>query len=228
MATYLSYNPNFTPNPIRNLYEILPEDVENADIDFVVRALQEHMKEAYPEFEPEIIHSLNNGVMKEYYLPALKVLHRLDGEYYSPSKVSHWRDMELEAVCMADDYRLLAYALTDFVAATEPHTAPGDKCECGIYGTVNLDEALGYMGESNMVTLQRSLLVPHWDMGHQVLAIVEPSEGAKVMLARKGWKASKAFISEIVGETISPDDASNLLSLAWHRPIDVRRIYESR
>lgn len=106
----------------------------------------------------------------------------------------------------------------------EPPSAefPHEGCDCGIYASVNFDEIGSYLDEDDNDE------TPGEEKTKPVLCIIEPKEGADVILSRKGWRAGAAFISEIVGETIDIDAASQLLSIAWHRPIDIQRLYENR
>lgn len=193
---------------IETLLSMFNDDMEQDEVDKLVKIIQTFMESLYPPFEPEIIHSISG---KDYYLPALKVLHKIDGEFFSPSFNGKWTNKELVATCSANQsYRLVMRYLEHELP--NEHESPNDECDCGIYGTVNLEEVQSYL-----------FLPPTFDK--RVLCVIEPSIGAKVHLARKGWKASKAFISEIVGETISVEDTSNLLSLAWHRNLDIRKVY---
>jgi len=108
-----------------------------------------------------------------------------------------------------------------------PYSFPHEGCDCGIYGSVNLEEVSKYM----VAKEPNNMLITLYDrnpIGERVLCVIEPSEDADVILARKGWRAGAAFVSEIIGETITIDEASTLLSIAWHREIDLRRLYENR
>ena len=190
-----------------------PEDAEEMDkmhiereyihfVPFGSQAASAYIESAmdtlYPPFEPEIIYSASG---KEYFMPALKVLEYYDGRFYSPTFGNLWsEDMELNAVC--DDGRI--------------HPSPNSGCACGIYGSVNLDEINRYLYPIDILTISRI----------RSLYLIEPGVGADVIMCRKGWKASSAFISEIVGETISIDEASSLLSIAWNRKLDIRRVFD--
>jgi hypothetical protein len=235
--------------------ERFPEDMEDSDRQALGNYIERYFNEMYLVFEPEIIH----GMDKDYFLPALKVLKFIDGKYYSPGYESEWRDMELKAECrkLAEQAYLPTHKMvtddngTQYIVSVPPdldeyrgttrHNAPEESCDCGIYGSVNLEEILEYVMTYQSPNWQKT---GHWQAQHlgtfasasanlppnpkPVLCIIEPSPDAKVILCRKGWKASHAFISEIVEETISERDASQLLSIAWHRPIDVRRLHASR
>jgi hypothetical protein len=83
-----------------------------------------------------------------------------------------------------------------------PYSFPHEGCDCGIYGSVNLDEVSYHM----VAREPNNMLVTLYDrnpIGERVLCIIEPSEYAEVILARKGWRAGAAFVSEIVGETLT-------------------------
>jgi hypothetical protein len=223
--------------------KILPEDWEVSDMPDIKALADQHYDKLYPPFEPDVICTPT----KDYYLPALKVLKRSGGRYFSPQKESEWKDMELVARCEQDSgpwlggrmkYVQLPNGDIDIVAVgTEEypslprHEAPDSECDCGIYGSVNMDELFGYFQPSGAEFYARMVLGRYdahpRDTG-VALCIIEPSPDAKVILCRKGWKASKAFISEIVDKTISIDDASNLISIAWHRPMNIRMLYENR
>jgi len=125
--------------------------------------------------------------------------------------------MELNAVC--DDGRA--------------HPSPDSGCTCGIYGSVNLEEINKYLYPiddiSTILRLNRySYPIDDISTTSKIrnLYLIEPSVGADVIMCPKGWKTSSAFISEIIGETISIDEASSLLSIAWNRKIDVRRVFD--
>jgi hypothetical protein len=169
----------------------------------------------YPEFEPEVISTFE----KQYYLPALKILKKIDGEYFSPGYTAKWTNGELVAECKRQ-YPTWSYSFSNNGAIEERiieesiiHQAPYPGCDCGIYGSVNLDEVFGY----------RSLYI-HENIDFS-LCIIEPYPDSSTLISRKGWKTSHAFISEIVGETISIEDARQLLSMAWNRSVDVRKCY---
>jgi hypothetical protein len=220
---------------------LLPEDWEVSDMPDIKALADQHYDKLYPPFEPDVICTPT----KDYYLPALKVLKRSGGRYFSPQKESEWKDMELVARCednipwLSSRVRYVKDANGDiemileggeFVASPR-HESPDESCDCGIYGSVNMDELIGYFQPSGADTYARMVMGRYDDEPRDTgvaLCIIEPSPDAKVILCRKGWKASKAFISEIVDETMSIDDASTLLSIAWHRPMNIRRLYENR
>lgn len=221
---------------------IYPEDAEERDIERIKGVVDNYFDYAYPKFTPEIITALD----KEYFLPALKVLNRTkDGRFYSPSHEVEWKNMELVAECRALSFNppQIKYRKSlnggmdafisagDFIPAHNKHHAPDFNCDCGIYGSVNLEEISSYIKPKD---IDYAKLLASWSNEHleeesmRSLCIIEPFPDAKVILCRKGWRAEKVFISEIVEETISISDASNLLSIAWHREIDIRRVYENR
>ena len=203
-----------------------PDDAENLDREEIKKMMDQWMSAAYPDFEPQIIHTLD----KDYYLPALKVLVRNSAGFFSPSKVAEWVDGELVAECYNVHFRTY-YSLdnlwgnaVEIERTAQPYVfLDHADCECGIYGSVNLEEIRSYR---DVKSTTNAFTSP--PKGKLTLCIIEPSEGADVLVCRKGWRASKAFISEIVGETINVSEASQLLSLAWGRELDVRRVYESR
>jgi len=229
-----------------------PDDTEEPDEKEIRKLIEKYMDEKYPEFEPEVVIAaheewLGDNVRvstKEYFLPALKALWFDGQDFFSPQRRNKWENMELVAKCDASKW------YTEPYKSAHTHSAPHKDCECGIYGSVNLEEMsewLEYEDSSQMlgVGFRRAVLgdwstqvLPDSTMDYSietapvqrmVLCMIEPSEDAEVHLCRKGWKASKAFISEIIDETISIDQASQILSLAWKRHIDVRRVYsESR
>jgi len=197
------------------------EDVEKFDLLHVhLPDIGRYMDHMYPDFEPEVVY----GFDKEYYLPALKVLDYWNGSFYSPSRTSEWKDGELIAYCLRD----LQYASMFDEQDIKPHEAPHEMCTCGIYGSVNLEEIAEYLiPDSNSVYYPPSS--PSTSaIRNRHLCIVEPYPEAKVIRTRKGWKASHAFISEIVGQTIPVPHVNELLSMAWKRRINIRRIYENR
>lgn len=214
----------------------LPEDADREDVK-EIKAMQEAlMNTKYPTLKPEILHTLN----KDYFLPALKVLEMdKNGKFFSPSQKGEWVDNELNAECQATNsgpwtIRISYPYGAEDVSTVGSHKAPHEDCDCGIYGSVHTEEVRGYLeAERRSNGRNSSMYFGSWTGGppqileekKRVLCIIEPSIGAEVILCRKGWKASKAFISEIVGETISAAEASQLLSMAWQRNIDVRRVF---
>lgn len=217
------------------------EDVEEADKEIIKRLAEKYFETTYPEIKPEIVF----GLEKEYYLPALKVLLEFHGNFFSPQEKSKWVDGELRAECRREDKKSIispayfhAFGIEQVEEEYTPHDAPNEKCNCGIYGSVNLEELYVWLRSKyqtinpppnynldgyNVYSLDVEIRYPQ-----PVLCVVEPMPDAKVIICRKGWKASHVFISEIVDDTISVDDTSQLLSLAWKRNIDVRRLYENR
>lgn len=174
------------------------EWVEESDEMEIERLIQDYYSKM--EIEPEIISTAD----KDYYLPALKVLHLYKDRIVSPSWRKVWTDNRLDAAC-GISRRFQTFR------ALPAHPAPDESCECGIYASVNLTEIMNYFRSSP----------------NSILTIIEPEPDAKVVLCLKGWRASSAFISEIIGETMSVDDASNLLSIAWKRNLDVRKVITS-
>lgn len=232
------------------------EDLESVDVENIHKLLDNYFETRCPVFEPEIVYGLD----KEYFLPALKVLKYKEGKFSSPSLDVEWVDGELQAKCesrygvrlgnpryvrKADGTSELQF---DNISEERRHDAPTDNCDCGIYGSVNLDEIKEYLGIQYphnmwMAYPQQIGIISDYENDfpsevqsyrkepviRNVLCIIEPSPDAKVIMCRKGWKASHAFISEIIGQTITQSEASQLLSIAWKREIDIRRLeYENR
>jgi hypothetical protein len=212
----------------------LPDDAEARDWKEVQKQIDFIFDRLYPSFDPQVLTTFSpiagQGAVKEYFLPALKVLVCRDGKYFSPQRGAEWKDMELEASCHAANMKVDFDGISTF----EPtgHNAPHEGCDCGIYGSVNIEEITEWLFREN--GQQRRYMMTgkwDWDKGtytesqivieepRNVLCIVEPYPDATVHLCRKGWKASKAFISEIVGETISQSDAERLISEAWQRVV---------
>lgn len=231
------------------------EDLEESDRYNIRLLIENYFKSTYPLFEPEVVTRLDG---KEYFLPALKVLVRVGNDYMSPGYESKWKDGELMAICKKDTIAARANLIvrSNGEIGVDPnfeesaiygssHDAPDDNCECGIYGSVNIEEVIAYLEQNFKASLYQQALmgtlgsmyanlnpytIPDAPIKN-VLCLIEPSPDAKVIMCRKGWKASHAFISEIVGETISWDDAYQVLSLSWKRSIDLAqlyRVYENR
>lgn len=221
---FLSYNPN-----------------TKLKMNVLMDTLTNYFDERYPLPEPEVFASVrmptNYNVFsptapdkympveqKDYYLPGLKVLNLdSDGNYWSPMYPVQWFDNEM--VAQHIDHRYPNSPVNSLW-----HDIQADamqSCDCGIYASVNMSELSNYLNSS-----QLSAAVIGMDRRFGVearrLCIIEPASNATVWLARKGWKATKAFISEIVGETISPTDAAELMSMVWKRPLDLRTLYRSQ
>lgn len=212
-----------------------PEDADKEDKAEIREMTEALMQAKYPPFTPEIVSTLS----KDYYLPALKVLEMdKNGKFFSPSQTGEWIHNELVAECQASGgyghwtIRISYPFGTEEVTPVGKHKAPHEDCDCGIYGSVHMEEVRGYLEKDTQINAS-TMAFSSWrssppqilEEKKRVLCIIEPSEGAEVIVCRKGWKASKAFISEIVGETISIAEASQLLSMAWQRNIDVRRVF---
>lgn len=199
-----------------------PHDIAAMKIAQLANAYMDHR---YSLPEDRVFTSFQSSTFeqKDFYLPTLKVFNFKDGQFYSPSRFAHWKNKELKAEHLEIgriSYDSKTYEidrperLVHHVSAT---------CDCGIYGSVNVEELELYLH----TTPQSStiMLDPRYDPKDRKLCIIEPSNKSEVFIARKGWKASKAFISEIVGETMSVDDASELLSMVWNRPVNVDKIF---
>jgi hypothetical protein len=142
---------------------------------------------------------------KDYYLPALKVLSVLeDGIMRSPLQTGKWTDNELESRCPKTEALL-------FPEKTYPHTF--DECSCGVYATARDTQILPLLYPDDF-----SIWFFAYAQAPRVVVIVEPSPDAEVDLHTEGWRATKAFISEILtgpDATMSPKDAHLLLSQVW-------------
>ncbi len=198
-------------------------------MEMYVNRVQQFMEAYFPVPAPEPFYSFNGFTMeqKDYMMPALKVLNQdKDGMFWSPMYVCPWENNELIANHQ-DGTSPLSRLLAHTVAA-EMHEQNFEEamghCDCGIYASVNMDELKQYVwaGEQEAVWQDKHITFEQKD--HK-LCIIEPYSDATVWMARKGWKASKAFVSEVVGETITINDASELLSMVWQRHLDVDSLY---
>lgn len=210
----------FVPPPWLEGQNILPEDCENDDLITIKGMVDNYFDVVYPDFEPEVVTTADG---KEYWLPALKVLDHHKDDLFSPRFPVKWQDMELKAICNLPF--LYGNYMPDYAKKIPAHNPPGEECDCGIYGSVHLEEIAKYLfnkEDTHIATMFRK------EETHRVLCIIEPSPNAEVIICRKGWRASRAFISEVVGDTISVDETSGILSMSWKRNIDVRKIYENR
>lgn len=185
--------------------------------------LEVFLNTKYPTPRMEIFSSFHAESMesKEYYLPALKVLNEdSKGVFWSPTFKIPWHDNELSAHHLTYG----AYDQADFLHEGMSDVDAMKDCHCGIYASVNINELEIYLSlESNNFLGWN--IDDTFSLAHRRLCIVEPYSFAAVFMARKGWKANRVFISEIVGETISPQDASNLLSMTWNRDVDATYLY---
>lgn len=232
-------------NPFNENESILPDDAEDYDRREIKKIVEHYFEKTYPNFEPQVI--VWNE--KEYWLPALKVLSYYKGKFTSPSNYAVWDNMELRAECSKTKV-LVSLAPDPFKEHIKSHESPSEDCVCGIYGSVNVEEIYDYLyrhfvSNSTMRTwritptftlidgfdvddIRAYTKPPINDEPKNVLCIIEPFPDAKVIRTRKGWKASHAFISEILPDTMRLDEARGLLSIAWNRDIDVRSLYENR
>lgn len=239
MANWPSISVNIHPNQIAARYRegesVFPDDSEMSDLANVKKVIDDEFDRMYPPFEPEVIHTLQ----KDYFLPALKVLSIRNGEYLSTQREVRWVNMELRARCLQEPY--YPPALVNPPPSLPPHKAPYPDCDCGVYGSVNLEEIIGFIADQTNKAIQRTHYMEEIGNGimasaytyhaetrsHFALCIVEPSPDADYILCRKGWKASHAFISEIIGKTMDFHQAEELLSHAWRRKISLRSTYEN-
>lgn len=219
----------FLPTPPGFLHTTFSDDLEQSDIEAIEKLIKLYFENAYPEFESEIVH----GMDKDYFLPALKVLD-FDGEFfYSPQRKARWERLELVAKCERVGRQFSHSSILYSVYAPSEDAHNWESCQCGIYGSVNLEEISDFLREYISGMIFQSIepgrgTEPYYEPVKK-LVIIEPSPDADVILCRKGWRAQAAFISEIVGETITFEEASRLLSIAWHRTIDVTELnYENR
>jgi len=209
--------------PAHAPYMTWADDMEQRDIAAIEKLIELYFETTYPDFEPEIIH----GMDKDYYLPALKVLD-WDGESFcSPQRKAKWDKLELVAEC---ERQFIHSSRLYSVYTPSEDAHDWESCQCGIYGSINLEEIADFLRSDEyafcFVNDDKS---EDWHNITKKLVLIEPSPNADVILARKGWRAQSAFISEIVGETISLEEVSRLLSITWHRTIDIRELkYENR
>lgn len=198
-------------------------------IGLFVNHIKEHFEKMYPAPKVEPFSSFNGFTMeqKDYFLPALKVLNR-DGHgvFWSPVYVVEWKNDELSAEHIRSDY-VFSFASTPRHVQTGKMEEIMETCDCGIYASVNLTELQQYVGMSDNKANSFGM-DNRFDKKARKLCIIEPLSDATVWLASKGWKTDHAFVSEIVGETISPQDAATLLSMVWQRPLDVVSLYNSK
>lgn len=201
--------------------------LSNSDIIAKVEIMAEaFMNYRYPKPRDQVFTSFHAATFthKDFYLPALKVLNFKDGEFYSPARTAKWKNLELKAEHLVVDMDLGKGKY--FVTKAQMKHKVDMVCDCGIYGSVNVEE-LGtyyhYTRDTGMIQMD-----PNFTKADRRLVIVEPSNDAGVFLARKGWKATRAFISEIVGDTMSIQDASEMLSMVWQRRIDVNQVFVGR
>ncbi len=192
-----------------------------------IKMVEEYLDNHYPEPQTEPFYSFNGFTMEEkhYFLPGLKVLHQdSDGEFWSPIYPVKWEDGTMTA---------RHYAHSGNAAEIRVLKEHGDisqdmkGCYCGVYASCNMEELHEYMhitGEQQQAFGMDSRFGPEY----RKLCIIEPLSDATVWMARKGWKSNDAFISEVIGETMEPAVASNLLSMVWKRPIDVNSILRSQ
>lgn len=197
----------------------VPEDLEADDREDIFRYIESYMSGKYPEPSLEIFSTFD----KQYWLPALKVLDKTPECLVSPGYTAKWINGELRAECMAvRNIATLIYGNGLFETKYDKrpkHDAPEETCNCGIYGSVNLEEIALYY--SDFLPRNSNFPLP---IASKTLCIIEPFPDAKTIICRKGWKTSHAFISEIIGETMSLREASNLLSMVWNRKIDIERM----
>jgi len=205
--------------PAHAPYMTWADDMEQRDIAAIEKLIELYFETTYPDFEPEIVH----GMDKDYYLPALKVLD-WDGESFcSPQRKAKWNKLELVAKCERQFIRS-SRLYSVYTPSEDAHD--WESCQCGIYGSVNLEEIQDFLSGSYVLSMDDEYS-PYVPM--KKLVLIEPSPNADVIIARKGWRAQSAFISEIIDETITLEEASYLLSSAWHRTIDIRELkYENR
>lgn len=193
-------------------------------MDELMGMLTDYFDEHYPEPQKEIYHSFDGQTMeqKDYYLPALKVLIlNGKGEYVSPIYQATWEDCELMATHQSSDS-------FPFPSAGIMHSvieSDMGRCNCGIYASVNLSEIKTYYQAEQHTAAFTFGMNPYYGQEDRRVCIIEPMSDAVVWTARKGWKSNHVFISEVIGETISFEDASTLLSMVWQRPLDVSTLY---
>jgi hypothetical protein len=203
----------------------------------VVDFADTYLKVAYGSpLTTKLVSSFNAMTMqrKDYFMPALKVMHMDEtGKLWSPVYPVSWPDdhmvgrhVVLESANVFDN---LEHYHMDFHTCQEYHglsNTPREDCDCGIYGGVNLEELQEYFwappGGGRLFNMDKK-----FSQSTRRLCIIEPDQDSFIYPARKGWKADSAFISEIVGDTMSVKDASELLSIVWNRRLDVSRVMEN-
>lgn len=197
---------------------------EKEIIEHIMQMAETFLNDRYPMPTEEVYHSFraSDFFQKDYYLPALKVLNYRDGEYFSPARPAKWTNMQLKGVHLDVEENDPTDPLK-YVAKTNKDHIVGPTCDCGIYGSVNVEELSIYLNSDGVRSLVQ--MDPHFGVLNRKLCIIEPSNKADVYLARKGWKTTHAFISEVIGDTISVNDASELLSMVWKRKVDVMKVY---
>lgn len=226
-----SFHPDFEEVDGQEFYEIFIRKAEDQSlsVDEIVGMINAFMGGRYPEPNSQVFSSFNPQDMtqKDYYLPALKVLNEDEqGMLWSPAFRVPWVDDVLDATHIPYGFSMTpgVSIMPDDVHLTDRRRNIDymSSCTCGIYATVNLDELVNYMflEPSNGAWLLDS----RFDSSRRRLCIVEPDQHASVYIARKGWKASRVFVSEIVGKTIGIFAASNLLSMVWNRKVDLSRL----
>lgn len=219
----------FEPAKFMNLFRGMDFIMDEAGaIHRIQELIEEFLNKRYPEPQYKPVASFHSDTFetKDYYLPALKVFNTRDGEFYSPARTVHWKNLELRAehIEIGEMSRLSNRYDTYKYKGDKRHKV-NEVCDCGIYGSVNTEELNIYLHAQGD---QAPIMLDHtFDPMQRALCIIEPANRASVFVARKGWKTSKAFISEVVNETISIAQASTLLSMVWNRKVDVAKVYEN-
>lgn len=192
-------------------------------IDVFMEMITKYFDSQYPVPLARPFTSFNGFTMeqKDYFLPGLKVLNLdSDGVFWSPVYAVPWTDNELSA----DHHphpaqpQLLGSQYHPDIRSTM------GVCNCGIYASVNLTELRSYFMMEDAYARNHGMDT-RFTRRDRKLCIIEPSSEAIVWQARKGWKSDKAFISEVVGETISIPDAAELLSMVWQRRLDLSTLF---
>lgn len=193
--------------------------------------LEDYMDAKYPPPNTDVFASFKWETMeqKDYYLPAFKVLNEDEnGMLWSPAFATPWKNDRLDATHMSHANKWNAHAsLWPTLHEGQSAEAAMSECFCGIYASVNLDELDNYMWIEHDNHLGWGM-DERFNSSRRRLCIIEPEELASVFTARKGWKASSAFVSEIVDRTMSMEEASRLVSMVWNRPLDISKLFRGR
>lgn len=200
-----------------------PDEV--LSVDMLVKLFRDYFDRTYQMPDSEMFHSFNGYTMeqKDYFLPGLKVLHwdKVNEVFWSPVYYTPWYDNQLSAGHLIRNLQQPDVTHRDHLNMDTAMVS----CDCGIYASANMSELSSYFSlpDNQSRSLGMDIRFRRED---RRLCIIEPFSDATVWMARKGWKASKAFISEIVGDTIGVMEASELMSMVWHRRMDLTTIFD--
>lgn len=202
-----------------------PDEV--LSVDMLVKLFRDYFDRTYQIPDSEMFHSFNGYTMeqKDYFLPALKVLNwdKVNEVFWSPVYYTPWYDNQLSAGHLIRNLQQPDVTHRDHLNMDTAMVS----CDCGIYASANLSELGSYFSLPDNQSRSLGMDI-RYRREDRRLCIIEPFSDATVWMARKGWKTSKAFISEIVGDTISVKDASELMSMVWRRRLDLTSIFENK